>query len=179
MAIRAVAPGALVGLVFGTVLGTVLIGSAGPASAQAVRLLGDFNAWSAYAASEGGGTVCFALTRPTDISPTPEGYGQGYLYVTHRPAEGIRNEINLVAGVDLAPDSTASVRVGSSSYALFTQADAAWLDDPAQTESLASAIRAGTNLIIEATSAAGIRFTQTYSLAGATASSQAIGSECG
>mgnify|MGYP007051647167 CR=1 FL=1 len=150
-----------------------------PAWAQQVRLLGDFNAWSAYAASEGGGTICFALTEPTETAPAPEGAGQGYLYLTHRPGEGVRNEVNLVAGFDLAPDSTATATVGGSSFTLFTQGDAAWLDDPGQSESLASAIRAGSTLTIEATSAAGIRVTQRFSLSGATAASQAIGNECG
>src|SRR5690606_34922078 len=109
------------------------------ALAQSVRLLGDFNAWSSYATSEGGGTVCFALTRPADVEPQPEGYTQGYLYVTHRPADDVRNEINLVAGFDFAPDSVATVSVGGQTFDLFTQADAAWLDDPAQSESLAAA----------------------------------------
>lgn len=165
------------GPALGAAMLLVLAGT-GMAAAQTVRLLGDFNAWSAYAASDGGGPVCFALTKPTAVTPTPEGYDQGYLYVTHRPGEGLRNEISLVAGVELAPDSTATVSVGGASFLLFTQGDAAWLDDPAQSEALASAIRAGSTLSIEATSAAGIRFTQNFSLSGATASSQAIGSEC-
>lgn len=159
------------------VLGLVLMAPLA-ASAQSVRLLGDFNAWSSYATSQGAGAVCFALTQPTEVEPEPEGYTQGYLYVTHRPAEGVRNEINLVAGFDFAPESMATVTVGGQTFDLFTQADAAWLDDPAQSESLASAIRAGSTLTVEATSAAGIRITETFSLSGATAASQAIGSEC-
>jgi hypothetical protein len=148
------------------------------ASAQTVRLLGDFNDWSSYATSEGAGAVCFALTQPTTVEPQPEGYSQGYLYVTHRPGEGVRNEVNLVAGFDFAADSMATISVGGETFSLFTQADAAWLDDPAESENLASAIRAGSTLTIEATSAAGIRVTETFSLSGATAASQAIGSEC-
>lgn len=159
--------------------GLALILTCGTAWAQSVRLLGDHNAWSSYAASEGQGTICFALTKPTETSPTPEGYTQGYLYITHRPAEGVRNEINLVAGFDLAPESVAVASVGGANYTLFTQGDAAWLDDPAQSENLASAIRAGSSLTVETTSAAGIRITQTFSLSGATAASQAIGAECG
>jgi len=164
-------------LLASAILGLVLA-APGSAWAQTVRLLGDFNDWSSYATSEGAGAVCFALTQPSEVEPEPEGYTQGYLYVTHRPGEGVRNEINLVAGFDFAADSMATISVGSQSFSLFTQGDAAWLDDPAQSESLAAAIRAGSTLRVEATTAAGIRVTQTFSLSGATAASQAIGAEC-
>jgi hypothetical protein len=156
----------------------LLGGFALPAQAQTVQLLGDFNAWSSYSATEGGGEICFALTRPTEVEPSPEGYSQAYLYVTHRPSESVRNEINLVAGVPLAPDSTATVTVGGQSWEMFTQQDAAWLEAAAESEALAQAIRAGSSLSIVATTAAGIRFTQTYSLSGATASARAIDGAC-
>ena len=158
--------------------GLIVLATSHGVAAQSVRLLGDFNAWSAYAASENGNPVCFVLSEPTSVEPSPEGYAQGYLYLTHRPSESIRNEFNVVAGVALAPDSSATVSVGSTEFDLFTQGDAAWLDDPAQSENLASAIRAGSSLVVEATTSAGILFRQTFSLSGATASSQAINSEC-
>ena len=67
----------------------------GPAQAQSVKLIGEFRSWSAYSASEQTGPVCFAMTRPTEISPQPDGFTEAYLYLTHRPALGVRNELNL------------------------------------------------------------------------------------
>lgn len=158
-------------------MGIAALGCA-PALAQSVRVIGDFNAWSAYAASEGAGALCFAVTNPTQVAPTPDGFTEAYLYLTSRPAEGISNEFNLVAGFDFAPDSPATVTVGGQSFALFTQGDAAWLQDAAQSENLAAAIRAGSTLTVEGTSAMGIRVTVTFSLAGATAASRALDSSC-
>lgn len=160
-----------------TAIALAAIGGA-PASAQSVRVIGDFNDWSAYSASEGAGALCFAVTNPTQVAPTPDGFTEAWLYLTSRPAEGVSNEFNLVSGFDLAPDSTATVTVGGQSFDLFTQGDAAWLQDAAQSENLAAAIRAGTTLSVEATSAMGIRVTETFSLAGATAASRAIESGC-
>jgi len=40
-----------------------------PALAQSVRLIGEFRSWSAYSATEQTGPVCFALTRPTEMTP--------------------------------------------------------------------------------------------------------------
>lgn len=144
------------------------------ALAQSVRLIGDFRDWSAYSASEGAGPVCFALSKPTGTTPQPDGFTEGYLYLTNRPAEGVRAEFNVVAGFPFAPDQPAAVSIGGQSFELFTENDAAWLLDPSRSESLASAIRAGSTLTIEGTSDRGIRVTQVYSLSGATAASRAI-----
>jgi hypothetical protein len=172
---------AMTGLRFGgtVMLVTVLaVAGAGQSLAQSVRLLGDFRDWSAYATSDDAGRLCFAMTRPVTTEPEPDGYGDAYLYVTHRPGEGIRAEFNLVAGYELQPDSTARVSVGGNSYALFTQGDAAWLEDPSQSGDLAGNIRAGSSLTVEATSARGIKVRQEFSLSGATAAQRAIDSEC-
>ncbi len=148
------------------------------AQAQQVRLLGEHRAWSSYAASDAAGAVCFAMTKPERVAPTPDGYTQAYVYVTNRPAENIGSEFNLVAGFTFQPDSVATVDVGGQVFNLFTQNDAAWLDDAGQSDALASAIRAGSSMVIEGTSSAGIKVTQTYSLSGATAAQQSISAEC-
>jgi hypothetical protein len=145
-----------------------------PAAAQSVRSLGEFRDWSAYSASEGAGAVCFALSKPLEVTPTPDGYTEAYLYLTHRPAEAVRNEINLVAGFSFAPDTPATLTISGTSYDLFTEGDAAWLLNPAQNDDLAGTIRAGTTLTIEGTTDKGIRVVETFSLSGATAASRAI-----
>jgi len=147
-----------------------------PVAAQSVQALGDFRDWAAYSASDGSGQVCFALSKPTDVSPPVDGYTQAYLYLTQRPAQGISNEINLVAGFNFAPDQPATLTVGSTSFDLFTQKDAAWLLDSTQADNLAGAMRAGSTLTIEGTTERGILVTQTFSLSGATAASRAISS---
>ena len=152
----------------------IVLGLVAPAAAQSVRLIGDFRDWSAYSASEGAGPLCFALSKPTGIAPQPDGFTAAYLYLTNRPAEGVRFEFNVVAGFAFAPDQPATVSVGGQSFQLFTENDAAWLLDPAQNDSLASAIRAGSTLVVDGTSDRGIRVSQTYSLSGATAASRAI-----
>lgn len=160
-------------------IAAVLIGAATAAQAEAVRLLGDFKDWSAYASTDGAnGAVCFSLTKPKSVEPQPDGYSQASLYLTHRPGENIANEFNLVAGFPFQPDSTATIDVGGQSFTLFTQNDAAWLDDAKQSDNLASAIRAGSSMVVEGTTAGGIKVTENFSLSGATAASKAISDEC-
>ena len=149
-----------------------------PASAQQVRLLGEHRAWSSYAANDAAGPVCFAMTKPERVTPTPDGYSQAYIYITNRPAENVTTEFNLVAGFAFQPDSKATIDVGGQVFNLFTQNDGAWLDDAGQSAELASAIRAGSSMMVEGTTAAGIKVTQNYSLSGATAAQQSIASGC-
>jgi hypothetical protein len=148
------------------------------ASAQQVKLLGEHRAWSSYSATDASGAVCFAMTKPDSITPTPDGYTQAYLYITNRPGENIVREFNLVAGFTFQPDSLATVSVGGQSFNLFTQNDAAWLDNSSQADALASAIRAGSSMTVTGTTTAGLKVTQNYSLSGATAAQQAIGTSC-
>lgn len=158
-------------------LALVLVAAAAlPAAAQSARVLGDFRDWSSYAADDGGGTICFAMTRPKNSDPAVS--GEAYVYVTNRPGEDVTSEFNVVAGYTFQTGSTASVSVGGQSFPLFTQGDAAWLDDAGQSAALAAAIRAGSTLTVEGTNASGQRVVQNYSLSGATAAQQAVGAEC-
>ena len=154
-------------------------GLATSAGAQSVQVIGTFKDWAAYSASSGGaGAVCFAMSKPGSVEPSPDGYTQAYLYLTHRPSENISNELNLVAGFEFAPDQPATLSIGGQSYDLFTQKDAAWLLDASQADSLAGAMRAGSSLSIQGTSTKGILVNETFSLSGATAASRAIDSGC-
>ncbi|MET3927750.1 invasion associated locus B family protein [Devosia sp. 2618] len=148
------------------------------AHAQQVRLLGEHRAWSSYAANDANGAVCFAMVKPDTVTPRPDGYTQAYIYITNRPAERVTTEFNLVAGFTFQPDSMATINVSGKVFNLFTQNDAAWLDDTSQASALASAIRAGSSMVVEGTTSAGIKVTQNYSLSGATAAQQSAGSGC-
>jgi len=159
------------------VAGLLAAGTA-PAAAQAVKLIGEFRNWATYSATESTGPVCFAMTKSSEIDPVPDGFTEAYLYLTHRPTESVRNELNIVAGYVFAPDTQATANVGGQSFALFTEKDAAWLAEPAQNENLAGAIRAGSSLVLEGTSEKGIKVTTTFSLSGATAASRAVEGNC-
>jgi hypothetical protein len=149
-----------------------------PALGQSVRILGEHNAWSAYATTENAGQICFVLSRPTATEPVPAEFADAYFYITHRPAQGIRSEINLVAGYQFAPESFATLTVGSQSFELFTEGDAAWMADPAQSANAVQAIRAGSIMSVTGTSADGQSVRQTFSLSGATAAGRSMDGAC-
>lgn len=163
---------------FAVSLGLFVLG-AHSAQAQSVRVLGDHRDWSAYASTSDAGKLCFALSKPKTVQPTPAGYEQSYLYLSHRVAEGVRNEINFVAGFDLDAQAEAAIRVGGEKFVLFVDKGAAWLDNIAQAERVAGAMRAGSTLRVEIVAADGTEVIETFSLSGATAASRSIDRECG
>lgn len=156
----------------------ISIAALAPAHAQSARVLGDFRDWSSYAAGDGSAKVCFAMTKPKSSEPASAVSGDAYLYISSRPGEDVTNEFNLVAGYTFQTGSSATVSIGGQNFVLFTQADAAWLDDTAQAANLAAAIRSGSSLTVAGTAADGTAVVQNYSLSGATAAQQAVGAEC-
>jgi len=155
----------------------LLMATAG-AGAQSVQVLGDYRDWSAFSANDGGGMICFAMSKPKRVEPLPDDYTQAYVFITARTAQDIKNEFNLIAGYQFATDAVALASVGNNKYNLFTREDAAWLEDVSQAEAFARDLRAGTTLTIEGTTERGVKIVQTYSLLGATASSRSINSAC-
>ncbi len=89
----------------------LVLGGMGPAAAQSARVLGDFRDWSSYAADDGSGTICFAMTKPKSSDPAAEVTGEAYVYITDRPAEDVASEFNVVAGYTFQTGSFARVSV--------------------------------------------------------------------
>jgi hypothetical protein len=152
--------------------------SVGVACAQSAKKIGSFHGWSAYSAGSGDGAMCFAVTKPSEVAPSPDGYTQAYLYLTHRPSEGVDNELNVVAGFPIAAGQPATLSVDGHAYPLFSKDDSAWLKDPTQNDNLAGAMRAGSSVVVDLVSAKGEKVRETFMLAGATAASKAISSGC-
>jgi hypothetical protein len=152
--------------------------AAGPALAQSVKQLGVFHDWSAYSATSGASQICFVVGKPADVTPRPDGYAQGYLYLTDRPDAQISNEFNLIAGFALAADQPGTLTVDGQSFPLFERDDAAWLKDVTQNGKLAGAMRAGSSLVVDLVSGGGDKVRETFSLSGATAASKAKSDAC-
>lgn len=148
------------------------------ATAQSVQVLGDFRAWSSYSASDGGGLICFAVSKPELTEPVPDDYDEAHFYVVHRLSDSVRFELNLIAGYEFAQDSLALLRIGSRAFDMYTQGDAAWLADTSLSADVAGYIRAGSAMEIEGTSNLGVKIVQKFSLSGATAAQRAIDSAC-
>ena len=157
-----------------------------PASAQPKpageqpALLGQFGDWGAYKASPGGKTVCFALSKPTSAATEPPNRPRdaSYLFVSTRPAEKVKNEFSAIVGYPQKPGAEATAAIGSSTFAMYTQGDGAWVKNAAEEPKMVEAMRKGHDLIVKSESTSGTKTTDTYSLKGISEALDKVAEEC-
>jgi len=148
-------------------------------TAQAT-LLGQFGDWGAYTAAPGGRKVCFALAKPSSATTEPAGRkrDQSYLFVSSRPTDKVKNEVSVVVGYAQKPNSDATATIGTANFAMYTQADGAWVKNAAEEPQVVEAMRRGSDLVVKSVSALGTKTTDTYSLKGISQALDRIAQEC-
>jgi Invasion associated locus B (IalB) protein len=160
--------------------------AAAPAPATAAptvpqpTLLGQFGEWGAYTASPGGKKVCFALAKPASSKTTPPNRPRdpAYIFISSRPSEKVREEVSIIFGYGFKPSSDASVEIGGANYAMYTQADGAWVKNAAEEPRLVDAMRKSGDLTVKGTSAKGTASVDVYSLRGLPEALNRVGQEC-
>jgi hypothetical protein len=160
----------------------------GPAAAPATpmiggvqpTLLGTYGDWGAYTASPGGKKICFALAKPANQESVPANRPRdpAYLFVSSRPAEKVKDEVSIIIGYGFKPNSDAALELGGASYAMYTQADGAWLKNAAEETRLIDAMRKGSDVTVKGSSARGTATTDTFSLKGLAQALDKVGEEC-
>lgn len=158
-----------------------LLPAAALAQAQAQpapQSLGQFSDWEAFAYEGEQGKVCYVLSKPKQLRPADRDHGDVYFFITSRPAEGVRNEASVIVGYTFDENSTVTVDVDGTKFNMFTKADGAWVESPADEAQLLEAMRAGRQMSVHGRSSRGTDTTYDFSLSGVTASTNAILSEC-
>lgn len=160
-------------------LAALLIGFAPDVSSAQTgqQLLGQFNDWAAYTATAGGGKVCFAISQPKSRAPEGLNRDPAFLFVSHRPGDGVRDEVSVQVGFPLRPGSTVDVTIGSSMFQLLTQDQRGWSNGQDDAR-LVAALRGAGEAKLASTSGRGNVTTDTYSLRGISAALDRINSEC-
>jgi invasion protein IalB len=153
---------------------------AAAAPAPQPTLLGQFGDWGAYTASPGGKKVCFALAKPANSKTVPPNRPRdpAYMFISSRPAEKVRDEVSIIFGYGFKPNADASVEISGAAYAMYTQADGAWVKNAAEETRLVDAMRKGADLTVKGTSAKGTASTDVYSLRGLPEALNRVGQEC-
>jgi len=152
---------------------------AGEASKE--RDLGTFGDWHAYADQEGGQTVCYmTTTKIFKVGKKSKGR-LAYLMITHRPLEASLNIFSYGAGTPLDSNHDVTIRVGDTSFDLFSVMENAWAHDPRIDRKLADAPRKySTARILAIPGKKGVStIRDSFSLNGSDAAYRAIGKACG
>jgi invasion protein IalB len=143
-------------------------------------LLGQYGEWGAYTATSNGKKICFAIAKPTSSETTPPNRPRNpvFMFVSTRPADKVTNEVSLIIGYPFKPGSEASVDVGSTSYALYTQQDGAWIKNATEEAQMVAAMRAGDSAVLKGVSAKGTQSSDTFSLKGLTQALDRVAQDC-
>lgn len=134
--------------------------------------------WTVFRVKETGAKVCYMASEPAKDEGDYTRRGPIHALVTNRPAEGTRNVFSYIAGYPYKPGSDATVKIGNSSFTLFTQDDTAWAPDAATDEKLIEAIRKGATMVVRGVSSRGTATVDTFDLKGSGAAHDAMTKEC-
>jgi hypothetical protein len=151
-----------------------------PSPTDQAVLLGQFGEWGAYRATPGGKKICFALSKPTSVTSEPSGRTRdaAYAFVSTRPSEKVKNEVSVIVGYPRRAGHDATAAVGSSTYAMYTQNDGAWVKNAAEEPQMIEIMRRGSDLVVKSESAKGTKTIDTYSLKGIAQALDKVAEEC-
>ncbi len=141
--------------------------------------LGSYGDWVAYVAKAGKEKTCYALGQPKERQPkgklkdTP-----GYIFISSRPSEGIRNEIAINLGYATKDSSIGTADIDGESYELVTKGTNAWIKDQSREKQIVGALRGGAKLTIKASSLKGTATSDLYSLKGLADALVRVAQEC-
>lgn len=137
--------------------------------------------WSVFV--EDDPTECWGVSSPKATENTRDGRsvsvnrGDILLFVTFRPG-GSAGEVSFTGGYPFAGGSTVTVKVGDSSYELFTEGEWAWPASPEDDAKIVTALKRGAEAIFSARSSRGTETKDTFSLMGFTAAMEEAEKRC-
>lgn len=142
------------------------------------KLLGQFGAWGAYTASPSGKKLCFALAKPASSTTNPAGRSRdpGYLFISTRPAENVKEEVSVNYGYPLKGEG--ELLVGTAKFVLYAQGEGGWIKNAAEEPALVDALRKGAEATVKGTSTKGTQTTDIYKLQGVAQALQRAAQEC-
>lgn len=168
----------LLGRFFLAAIGASALATAGWAQGIAPTLLGTFGDWEAFKASDGRGTVCYAISAPKTKEPAAAKRGQIHFLVSNWPGVPISGEPSIMIGYPFKDGTTATVEVGADKFEFFTKEDGAWLSTAPDEARLVAAMRASGELTVKGMSRRGTLTTDTYSLKGISAALDKLAEGC-
>ncbi|KRB58279.1 hypothetical protein ASE04_28270 [Rhizobium sp. Root708] len=157
-------------------LAGLLVAVSMPLTAHAAaRMVSQTGDWGVYSFTRDGKPVCYALSVPKEARPSDVDHGKNYFLIA--PAEkGGANEPEAVLGYTVQAGSPVQVSIGEKKFKMFVKDNTAWVADAAQEPELINALRSGSRMTLQATSARGTHTSYDFSLSGVTAALERVAS---
>lgn len=140
--------------------------SGAPKASASNKPLGAFKDWNAYMLDDPAKKVCFIVSEPKSKKLTKGAHRSDPFFLVTRWAPGQIFQPSTIVGYPQAPGTKAKVTIGTDKFDMFVDGDGAWMESEDGDKTLLAAMRKGSTMTIEATSAKGTKSTDRYSLAG-------------
>jgi hypothetical protein len=141
-------------------------------------LIGQYGDWGVYVSQGQKSKVCFALTQPKERLPSTLNRDPGYLFISTRPGDNVRNEFSVIVGFPMKEDADPALTIGNDTFALYARQTGAWIRNVAEEARLIEAMRKGKDLTMKSTSVRGNATTDRYSLSGIAQALDRVAQEC-
>ncbi|ARU02206.1 invasion associated locus B family protein [Yoonia vestfoldensis] len=138
--------------------------------------------WSVYV--ETSPRECWAVSAPVETINTRDGTavdvnrGDIQLIIFYRPGDNITGQIMFAGGYPFAPGSVVTVRIGDTTYELFTEGNFAWPASSEDDARMVAAMKRGADATIVGRSSRGTQTSDKFSLIGFTAAVDEAASRC-
>ena len=138
------------------------------ALAQAPRMIGSRDSWSAWKAYENKSAICYVYSDALSKQPEHLDHGRVSLFVRRLRSSKIRTEASLQVGYEFAPTAI-RIAVDGKRFTMIPRGSYAWLRRTEREAEFARALEKGRMATIEATSRRGNRTSYSFPLKGFTA----------
>ncbi|WP_204218501.1 invasion associated locus B family protein [Loktanella sp. S4079] len=138
--------------------------------------------WAVYVESDP--KECWAVSAPVETVNTRDGNvvtvrrGEIQMIVFYRPSENVSGQVMFAAGYPFASGSTVSVKIGDTSYEMFTEGEFAWPASAEDDAKFVAAMKRGADAVLTGRSGRGTQTQDTFSLLGFTAAVDEAASQC-
>ncbi len=134
--------------------------------------------WATYSYQATSGKVCYVLTvpKPKSMKPVTLDHGDMFFFVSQRPGQAVSFEPQFIAGYELKEGSKVTVNIDGKKFSMFTKAKSAWVENAAEEPQLIAAMKAGSEMEVQARSGRDNPTSYTFSLRGITAALNSISS---
>lgn len=175
----------LVGFVVFTTTAPHAQQTAQQAAQQPPQQIAKYKAWRVFTLKSGAAKTCYIVSEPVQKAPRNVRRGAVFMSVTHRPGQGVYNEVSVRVGYPFSPKSHPYARIGTDNFNFFTGANMgaassawAWMQNPTDHKPLVKAMQQGNQLMFKGTSQRGTLTTDSYSLLGFTAAKKKLDELC-
>ena len=148
------------------------------AGAAHPSLIGEYGDWTAYYYRDNAGPVCYMASTPKKDEGKYSKRVDIYVVVTHRPNEKSYDVVDINAGYTYKSNSETELKIGAKTFNLFTSGDKAWAMTAEKDKEIVAAMKRGSRMIVNGTSAKGTKTKDTYSLNGFSSAYKAISNKC-